>query len=129
MQPQVEMMNVVLDELETNLELFDTIKINGLPIGGGISCEISPGYNKSIFLNKQSSKVIPLLFLCKSKDQITALDSLSMICNYLQELKAYPNGTTFDWVTAETATEPNLVSKQENGYYIYSCIVNIVIYF
>ena len=129
MEPQVEMINVVLDAIETNLTLFDIIRINGLPTDGGISCEISPGYNKDIYLNKKSSKVIPLLFLCKNLNQITALNTLCMIGNYLQGLKEYPNGATFDWLNAEVSSEPSLVGKQDDGKYIYSCIVDITIYF
>jgi len=129
MEPQVEMMNVVLDTVESNIELFDMIRINGLPAGGGISCEISPGYNKDIYLNKQSSKVIPLLFLCKNMNQITALNTLCMIGNYLQGLKEYPNGTSFEWMNAAVSSEPSKVGQQEDGQYIYSCVVDITIYF
>ena len=105
------------------------IRIDGLPTDGGISCEIAPGYNKDIYLNKRSSKVIPLLFLCKSKNQITTLDTLCKIGNYLQGLKEYPNGTSFEWINAEVSSEPSLVGKQEDGQYIYSCIIDITIYF
>jgi hypothetical protein len=129
MEPQVEMIDKVIDTLEDNLTLFSDIKIDGLPVDGGISCEISPGYNKDIYLNKQSSKIIPLLFLCKSSDQMTALNTLCMIGNYLQGLKEYPNGNTFDWLTAEVSSEPSLVEKQDDGQYIYSCVVDITIYF
>jgi hypothetical protein len=128
-EPQVEMINKVIDTIETNLDLFSTIHIDGLPTDGGISCEIAPGYNKDIYLNKQASKVIPLLFLGKGKDQITVLNTLCSIGNYLQGLKVYPNGATFEWITSEVSSEPSLVGKQNDGQYIYSCIVDITIYF
>ena len=128
-EPQIEAINKVIDTLESNLELFDTIHIDGLPSGGGISCEISPGYNKDIYLNKKSSKVIPLLFLCKGKDQIQVYDTLCKIGNYLQGLKNYPNGSGFSWESAEVATEPNKIGKQSDGQYIYSCIIDITLYF
>lgn len=129
MEPQVEMINKVIDTLETNLSLSDIIRIDGLLADGGISCEISPGYNKDIYLNKKANKVIPLLFLCKGKNQIAVLNTLCMICNYLQGLKQYPNGTTFEWLNAEITSEPSKVGQQEDGQYIYSCVVDILIYF
>lgn len=129
MEPQVEMINKVIDTLETNLTLFDSINIDSLPSCGGISCEISPGYNKDIYLNKQSSKVIPLLFLCKDKDQAKVFDTLCKIGNYLQGLKEYPDVTAFEWVNAEVSSEPSKVGQQEDKQYIYSCIVDITIYF
>lgn len=129
MEPQVEMINKVLDTIEGNLTLFDTVHIDGLPKNRGISCEIAPGYNKDIYLNKQASKIIPLLFLCKNNNQITALDTLFKIGNYLQRLKVYPNGMSFEWMNAEVSSEPSLIGKQDDGQYIYSCIVDITIYF
>jgi hypothetical protein len=129
MQPQVEMFDLVLDTVESNTVLFDSIKIDGLPTDGGISCEIAPGYNKNIFLNKQSDKIIPLLFLCKNMNQLTVIDTLCSIGNYLQGLKAYPNGATFSWLNAELKSGPSLVGKQDDRQYIYSCIVDITIYF
>ncbi|MDF2950785.1 MAG: Bacteriophage minor capsid protein [Anaerocolumna sp.] len=128
-EPQGEALNIVISTLEDNLSLFSTIRISSLPTDGGISCEISPGYNQDIFLNKKANKVIPLLFLCKNSNQIAVYDTLCKIGNYLQGLKEYPNGATFEWLNAEVSSEPSLVGKQENGQYIYSCIVDITIYF
>lgn len=129
MTPQVEMIHVVLSDIEANLSLFDRIRMNGLPSEGGISCEINQGYMKDIYLNKKVSKVIPLLFLCKHKNQITVYDTLCKIGNYLQDLKVYPKGTAFEWLNADVSSEPGLLEKQEDGQYIYSCIINITIYF
>ena len=128
MEPQTEALNMVIDTLEANITLFDAIKIDRLPTNQGISCEISTGYNKDIYLNKQSSKVIPLLFLCKHKDQQVAYDTLCKVGNCLQNLSDYPDGPLFSWEKAEVSSEPSKIGN-DGRYYIYSCIVDITIYF
>lgn len=128
MTPQFEIVTLVKDTLEDNLTLTSAILLNPLPSTGGISMEMTAGNNTDIFLNKQSNKTIPLLFLAKGTNQATVIDNLCKICNYLQGLKTYPQGTTAAWLNAETSTEPSLVDNT-GGYYTYSCIIDIKIYF
>jgi len=128
MTPQFEAIVLVKDTLEDNLAQLGTIGLNPLPTTGGIVIEIAPGNNTDIFLNKQANKTIPLLFLAKGTNQVTVLDNLYKICNYLQGLKVYPQGETVAWNDAEVSTEPSLVDNV-GGYYTYSCIIDIKIYF
>ena len=128
MEPQLEMVNVLIDTIQTNLSLFSMISINSLPADGGIYVEIRPSYSKSVYLNKKSSQIIPVIFKCKNADQNIALNAIYSIGNYLQALKTYPSGSTFKWLKAEVVeSEPDLVGKQEDGSFIYTCKINITI--
>jgi hypothetical protein len=124
----VKILNLVLDTIETGTDLFGQISIDALPENGGLYVEVSPGYNSEEFLNRMNNKIIPLLFLCKHTDQQTAIGALSDICGYIEKLKAYPQISDFEWLNAVVATEPNKIGR-DNGYYIYSCIINIEVYF
>lgn len=127
--PQFEMVNKIKIELENNLNLFDKISFDGLKVKGGIACEISAGYNKDTYLNKSENIVVPLLFLCKSKDQALAYNTLCNIGNYMQRLKKYPECESCYISNIDVATEANKIGKDDHDYYIYSCIINVLIYF
>lgn len=127
MEPQVELMNLVQKVIQEDCEI--TVCMSGTPNNGGISMELSSGYNDSLYYSKEAIKVIPILFLSKDKDQQKCATKLCRICNYLQSLKQYPQSDGFSWLDAVTATEPNLVGRQEDGQWIYSAIINAKIYF
>lgn len=124
----VNILNSVLDTIESNTDLFGSISIDTLPDDNGLYAEISPGYNSGEFLNRRNNKIIPLLFMCKHTDQQICINSLSAICGYIEKLKVYPQASGFKWLNAVVATEPNKLGKDER-YYIYSCIINIEVYF
>ena len=127
MEPQVELLDLICTAVKNSCEIDLTLE--GTPADGGVSAELSPGYTDSLYYSKKAIRIIPILFLSKNKDQRECLRRLSKICNYLQALKIYPQGSSFTWLDAETATEPNRVGRQEDGQWIYSAVVNMKIYF
>ena len=129
MQPQTKAINLILSTINNNLTLFKPLELVPLSDTGGLSMEISPGYNSTIFLNKKANRVIPLLFLCKDMNQATVYDTLCEIGNYLQRLKEYPQVAEVTWNNATVTTEPSYVTRQEDGYWIYSCVIDVEIYF
>lgn len=128
MQPQIEFINKVIAQVKT-LSLTNFKGLAEIPTTGGINMEIVAGYNENIFLNKQSDKIIPILFQSKKLSQQEAMNDLYTIGNYLQGLKEYPNGTQFIYNNAEISTEPIFIEKDTNGYYLYSCVIDFKIYF
>ncbi len=129
MQPQTKAINLILSTINNNLTLFKQLELVPLSDLGGLSMEISPGYNSTIFLDKKANRVIPLLFLCKDMNQATVYDTLCEIGNYLQGLKEYPQTVGVEWNKATVTTEPSYVTRQEDGYWIYSCVIDVEIYF
>jgi hypothetical protein len=127
MEPQVELLNLIVDTVQNGLEL--SISLDGLPADGGICAELAAGYNDGLYYDKSAVRILPVLFLSKNKDQQFCVNNLSRICNYFQLLKKYPAAESFSWLDAVTATEPNKTGRQEDGQYIYSAIINMKIYF
>lgn len=127
MNPQTELMELVSVTIETNCGI--KIYLDGTPMDGGISAELSPGYTTGLYYDKSAERIIPVLFLSKGKDQANTADQLCAICNYLHGLKSYPQSKGFVWMDAVTATEPNKIGRQEDGQWLYSAIVNMRIYF
>jgi len=127
MQPQSEILQTVINTTIANTSI-KSIKINALPVTGGVSIEITSGGIKEEYLNRKTERNITLLFTSKNMMQNEAYDNLCEIANYLQSLTDYPNGTMFDWTRTEI-NEPTLVTKQADGYYIYACVIDIIAYF
>ena len=117
-------MNVTIGEKKT----FDAVSYTHLDVykrQGGVSAELSAGYADSLYYSKKSIRIIPVLFLSKGKNQAACLNQLCRICNDLQHLKQYPQAEGFSWLDSATATEPNLVGRQEDGQWIYLSLIHI----
>lgn len=127
MQPQSEILQTVISTLTANTSI-KSIKINALPVNGGVCVEITSGGIKEEYFSRKTERNITLLFTSKNLMQNEAYDNLCEIANYLQSLKDYPNGTMFEWIRTEI-NEPTLVTKQADGYYIYGCVIDIIAYF
>ena len=127
MEPQVELLNLIIERTQTVLEI--AVSLDGLPADGGICAELAAGYNDGLYYDKSAVRILPVLFMSKNKKQQTCVNDLSRICNYFQSLKVYPLAESFSWLDAVTATEPNKTGKQEDGQFIYSAIMNMKIYF
>lgn len=124
-----EFMDILCDTLEENCNLSYRISLEELNPDGGIYAEPGEGFSNTYFYDKSTVKVLPVLFLCRDPDQKNGMEQLSNICNYLQRLKAYPNGETFSWLDTEIAKEPNKIGRDEDGVFNLSCILNCKIFF
>lgn len=126
MTPQSEALNIVLDLIKKD-KSYKVIP-NALPQSGGISAEITGSENKGRSLNLQhGSTDLTVLFLCKDKTQTAAFDTLCDIGNYLDRLGEV-KGKTVQVTGAGVRSGAGLVGN-ESGFYIYSMIARIGIYF
>lgn len=126
MTPQMEALTLVLKKLKT--EKNHNIIPFALPKDGGISAEITGSESKGRSLNLQhSSTDLTVLFLCKNRTQTTAFDTLCEIGNYLDRLGEV-KGETVQITDAGVRSGAWLVGN-EGGFYIYSMIARIGIYF
>lgn len=129
MTPQTEFLELICDTAERNCGLSTPISLKELPATGGIYVELGEGFGDVPYYDKSKIRTMPVLFLCRDADQEHGMSQLCSICNYLQRLKKYPQGTTVSWLDAETVKEPNKIGRDEDGTYHFSCIVNCKIYF
>lgn len=129
MTPQTELLELIAKTAEENCELDTEISLKELPAAGGLYAELGDGFLDIAYYDKSTVKVIPVLFLCRHKDQKRGLEELAVISSYFQRLKKYPQGETFAWLDTEIAKEPNKIGRDEDGVYHFSCILNCKIYY
>lgn len=129
MTPQSELLELVCKTAEENCSLDHEISPIELKAEGSIYAELGEGFGDGLYYDKSAVRTIPVLFLCREKNQQRCMDQLSEICNYLQKLKHYPQGSMVRWLNTTTAKEPNKIGRDEGGMYNYSCIINCQVYF
>lgn len=129
MTPITELLQLVCRTAETNCSLETKISPKELPASGGLYAEVGEGFTSTIYYSKQALKVVPVLILCRNKSQEAGMEQLCRICDYLQGLRSYPQGTLVSWLDTEIAKEPNKIGRDEDGMYHLSCILNCKIYY
>lgn len=119
------------DLIKAQAEILTSEKVmlDEVPAACGIYMELQAGHPIGIYYNQHATRSIPVLFIAKSKEQEWCIDRLSYICQGLQVMQEYPAGEAMAWLDATVATEPNKIGRQEDGQYLYSCVVNITCYF
>jgi len=127
--PQVDFMQELAKAAEQNCDLDSNISLEELSPGNSLYAELGDGYTETTYWDKQTVRMIPVLFLSRHIDQTRCLDQLASICNYFQRLKKYPQGQSFAWLDATIAKEPSKIGRDEDGMYHYSCILNCKLYF
>lgn len=130
MTPQSEFLDLVCATAEKNCSLDAKISVKELHPDGGLYAELGEGFGDGQYYSKNAAeRIVPVLFLCRNVSQERCLDQLADICNYISNLKEYPNGKLVSWLNAVTAKEPNKVGRDEDGKYYYSAIVNCQVCF
>lgn len=126
-EPQAEFMNALCDLIKGDLNL--DIKLDELPPDGGIYAESGAPTLQGMYQDKTCLWRVPVLFISKRNDQEQGLAEMSSIARSLHYRKAYPDGKTYGWADASLATPPNKISRDEDGQYLHSCIVNCLVCF
>lgn len=119
-----ELINLIKQTIVDNVGSVSSINIGQLPLQGGLSMQIQTSEVDRVFLNKNFTQEMDILFLIKSKDQQLCLNTLDDIKNYLNRLKVYPNTSTIEWVNAN-AQGGLFVDKEDTGFFIYSMVTEI----
>lgn len=129
MTPQIELLEKIVDTAEDNCDLDSKISLKELPAEGGLYAEYGDGFTETMYFNKTTVKMVPILFLCRNSNQKRCIEQLCSICDYFQRLKEYPQGSSFSWLDTTIAKEPSKIGRDEDGAYHYSCILNCKIYY
>lgn len=119
-----QLIALILQTIQDNVALSDTLELRQLPEAGGLAVQIAPSGEDKVFLNKKESYELNLLFLSKNANQLTAYSELTLIDLYISKLQEYPNTVNFEWVNATTTTKPAYVDTEDNGQYIYSMVLS-----
>lgn len=127
--PLTELLELFVDTVEKECIPGERISLKELNPSGGLYAETGEGFGDSMFYDKSMVRTIPILVLCRDKDQKKGLERLCSICDYFQRLKTYPKGKTFAWLDTVAAKEPNKIGRDEDGVYHFSCILNCKIFY
>lgn len=128
MEPQAAFLNDLI-ALVNQFGLFAPVQIGQLPTTTGIRVEINSAHISDVYYDRSAIHELPLLWLCKHPDQLTAYNALLTIGNRLSSLPAYPDGEAYRWLGLVVTNEAEFVTKQEDGQYVYSMIAVAKIYF
>lgn len=129
MAPQKELLDLMLDAVEKNCNLGIKVSLEEPGKDGGIYAELGEGVTDATYYNKQELKTVPVMFICGHTNQEQCLEWLHSICDYLQRLKKYPQGSCVSWLNTIIAKGPKKISRDENGLYRYSCILHCKIFY
>lgn len=120
---------MLADTAEENCNLDSAISLEELSKDNSLYAELGSGFGDTVYYDKSTVRMVPVLFLCRNTKQKRCIEQLSEICNYFQRLKKYPQGKLFSWMDTEIAKEPSKIGRDEDGTYHSSCILNCKIYY
>lgn len=124
-----ELLELFARMAEENCSLDSGISLKELSPGASLYAEIGEGFVDSVYYDKSLIETVPLLLLCRNKNQKRCLEQLEIICHYFQRMKQYPHGKTFSWLDVSVAKAPSRIGRDEDGTYHYSCILNCRIHY
>lgn len=119
-----EIINLIKDTIKDNVTLDKGLIIGKVGSGESLSMQIAPSGTDLTFLNKNITYDLDILFLRKSKNQLTCVNELSTIGKYLRQLKIYPNTSEICWENSLQTSGPSYVDQEDNGYWIYSMVIS-----
>jgi hypothetical protein len=104
--------------LINGLSLFSSIYRGALGTGNGLCCEVGPTRHESVFLDKNKYIPVDLTINGKHDNLLTLTDSMNKIHESLTMLKTYPSGASWEIVDITTATEPQIIDREDSGQYL-----------
>lgn len=129
MTPGIEFLELLVKTAEEKCRLDSRVSLKELSHKNSLYAELGEGFTETTYYSKSTVRTVPVLFLCRNRDQERCIEQLSSICNYFQRLKDYPQGQTFAWLDTTVAKEPSKIGRDEGGVYHYSCVLNNKIYY
>ena len=76
MRPLTEFLSLIAQTAEEKCDLDTKISLKELPAAGGLYAELGEGFGTEIYYDKSTVKTIPVLFLCRHKDQERGMEQL-----------------------------------------------------
>lgn len=129
MTPQTEFMETLVATAEEHCNLDSAISLDELSDSNSLYAELGEAFVQTTYYDKSTVRTIPVLFLCRNKDQRRCMEQLESICDYFQRLKQCPQGELFRWMDAEIAKGASKIGRDEDGTYHYSCILNVKLFY
>lgn len=100
------------------LDLFASIYRGPLGTGNGLCCEVGPTRPEAVFLDKNKYIPVDLTINGKHDNLLTLTEAMNKIHESLTMLKTYPSGASWEIVDISTATEPQVINREDSNQYV-----------
>lgn len=100
------------------LGLFASIYRGPLGTGDGLCFEVGPTRPEAVFLDKNKYIPVDLTINGKHENLLTLTEAMNKIHESLTMLKTYPSGASWEIVDITTATEPQIIDREDSGQYL-----------
>lgn len=104
--------------LINGLSLFSSIYRGALGTGNGLCCEVGPTRPEAVFLDKNKYIPVDLTINGKHENLLTLTEAMNKIHESLTMLKTYPSGASWEIVDITTATEPQIIGREDSNQYL-----------
>ena len=109
------------------LNIYASIYRGALGTGNGICCEIGPTSPEAIYLDKYQYIPIDLTINGKHNDLRTLSDAMNLIHESLTMALSYPSGNGWEITDITTATEPQVIAREDSGQWIMASALYVKI--
>jgi hypothetical protein len=110
------------------LSLYASTNIGALPDANGISVYLGPGATDRTFLDKGAEGFVYVVVNAKHTAQLTALQALDSIHDYLTKLKSYQITDDYQIINIETNSAPSYIGAEEHGGFLYGSILKVTFF-
>lgn len=107
---------------------FATVTRGALPVGRGITCEVSPSGDNAVFLDKNTYTVISVTVNGKHERLDTLSDQLNDIHHALTRMREYPEGDDYEIVDISNETLPQLIGREDNNIWLMASSLSVKLY-
>lgn len=122
------MLDTLIEHVINIIDIEDEILVGYNDELGGLSIQLGPGYNDTMYLDKETKKIIPIVFYAKYNNQQTCIQKLDFITNKLEKLTEYTQVEDYELIYIITSTETNYIGVEKSDrLYIYSTVVDVTI--
>jgi hypothetical protein len=119
-----EPMSIINEAIESviglvnGLSLFSTMYRGALGTADGLCCEVGPSVPESVFLDKNQYIPVDLTINGKHENLRTLSEAMNTIHESLTMRFSYPSGTYWKIVDITTASEPQVIGREDSNQWI-----------
>ena len=114
--------------LINGLSPFANMTRGALASGNSLSCEISPSYVESVFMDKNVYIPLTLALNGKHHNLQTLSETLNNIMDTLTRKTTYPSGNGWEIVDITNGNLPRVIGREENNSWLMACDLIVKIY-
>lgn len=120
------------DNLESNFSLFATIKLDIMSENqNALTIRRYQSGPSQRFMNGTRDDLIGFQLLVRHTDQVTAINTIETLSEYLEKLKAgniTSSDGSYEFLSCDLYVHPLLVEKTDHGAYLYSVLFQAKVY-